>query len=107
MEIDPDAAAVRCQICRVETEVWSVEFICSCGRRFDTSDVAAAIKDILATAQLFAIIVARDRAAAGRARAAGETSFQRWIGGIAEGIGGHLGGLLGSIAGSIARWLFG
>jgi hypothetical protein len=107
MEVDPDVEAVRCRACYIEANVWQVGFICSCGNEFDTSDVTAAINDLLATARLLAIIVEHNAAEARRVHREGESSFREWLHGIAEGMGEYLGGLLGSIAGAVARWLFG
>ena len=107
VEVDPDSRHVRCQSCRENWSVWDNQFICACGHTFGTGDVRAAIDDIIATAQLFEMIVENNKREAARARSLGESSLRMWIQGVAQGIGGHIGGLLGRIAGALANVFFG
>jgi len=107
IEVNPDSRQIRCQACIDEAGIWDIRFICACRHSFGSMDVQAAIDDIVATASLFAMIVEQNKQEAAMARALGEESLRKWIGGVAITLGGHLGGLLGKIAGSFARFIFG
>ena len=76
-------------------------------RQFDSTRVAEAINELLATAALFEQILRRDAVEASRAKSLGEDSLRSWINAVAVALGGRLGGLLGTIAGSIVRRIFG
>jgi hypothetical protein len=105
-DVDPDRARVRCEKCYAEASVWDLFFYCSCGNRFRSDEVRAALNDVLATANLFERLVRENVREAQLARSMGQNSLRSWISTIATGIGGHIGALLGTLAGKLASYFF-
>jgi hypothetical protein len=105
-EVDPDRAWVRCDGCHEEASVWGLVFSCTCGNDFQSHEVQRALDDVLATADLFELLVKANMREVQMARSMGENSLRSWIAGAAERIGGYFGGLLGSLAGKLAAYLF-
>ncbi|AXG79818.1 hypothetical protein [Streptomyces paludis] len=105
LEIDPDAAEVRCASCRSAWGVGSTRFFCACGRRFEATEVDAALREIIRVASLLTeMLVERARDLA-EIRRAGEVSFLAWADGFARRLAGSLGALAGRVVGGLLREL--
>ncbi len=106
LDIDPDARRVRCDQCYESWAVSTTTFNCSCGRSFLASEVDSALNEIIRAANLLAMIIEENQREVRSIRSQGQGSFQRWLDGVAQGIGGSMGRMLGNFIGSIAGWLF-
>lgn len=107
IELNPDSTECRCEGCHLTWPVHRTRFYCSCGHNFGSDDVDAAIRDIVATLSMFALIVENNTRETSQVQRYGEDSLRSWIEGLANGIAGSIGAILGKLAGTLARILMG
>ncbi|MGW1776504.1 hypothetical protein [Streptomyces sp. NPDC002104] len=105
LDVDPDAARVRCADCRGTWSVWETRFHCACGRRFEAAEVGAALREIIRVASLLAEILIQQGRDLAEIRRAGEASFRSWLGHLTDALAGTLGAAAGRVVGSLVRTL--
>ncbi|MFI5765761.1 MULTISPECIES: hypothetical protein [unclassified Streptomyces] len=106
LDVDPASARVRCAACRGTWSVWETRFHCSCGRRFEASEVEAALQEIIRVATLLVEILVQQSRDLVEIRRAGEASFRAWLGHLTDALAGALGAAAGRVVGSLVRSLF-
>lgn len=106
LDVDPDAARVRCAGCHGTWSVWETRFFCGCGRRFEAAEVEAALNEIIRVASLLVDILVQQGRDLVEIRRAGEASFRSWLGHLTDTLAGALGSAAGHVVGSLLRTLF-